>query len=123
MSALCGGARYVFEEVWCGSVWGVGGRVGGVGPLESRGFGRCAFVLGFDESTKGVMTVNDVLFGVRGECVGLWVIGFEVGGIEGAIKVQVNATGACIIGAGVNKMEALTWGRSHALLFIVCSGA
>ena len=123
MSALCGGARYIFEEVWCGSVGGVGGRIGGVGPLESRGFGRGAFVLAFDESAKGVMTVNDVLFGVRRECVGLWVIGCEIGGIEGAIKVKVNATSACVIGAGVDEMEAFTWGRSHALLFVVGGGA
>ena len=51
------------------------------------------------------------------------MIGFEVGGVERAVEVQVYATGACIIGAGVNKVEAFAGGRSHALLFIVCSGA
>ncbi len=85
MTALGGGAGDVLKEVrvfrWrCGR-----GGVGWVGPLEGRGGGGGAFVLGLDESAKGVMAVNDVLLGSGRQCVCLRMIGFEVGGIKGAV--------------------------------------
>ena len=49
------------------------------------------------------------------------MVGFEIGGAKGAIKVEVDTTDACIIFAEVNKVEVFAWWRIHALLFIVRS--
>ncbi len=50
------------------------------------------------------------------------MIGFEVGGIKWAVEVKVNATGAGIIVAFIDEMEAFARRRSHSLLFVVGSG-
>ena len=122
MSAFGGDSRDVVEEVRVCRWWCVRGGGGRVGPLEGWGRGGCTFVLGLDEISKGVMVVDDVLFCIRRERVGLRMIGFEVGGSKRAGEMKVNATSAGIIVAFVNEMEAFARRRSHSLLFVVGSG-
>ena len=46
---------------------------------------------------------NALLRGLR-EVRSLWVIGGEVGGIKGALEVEVDATGPCIVVFEVNEV-------------------
>ena len=100
----------------------VGGGILCVWPLEGLWFGRRAFVLGLDERLEGLMTFYYMLLGGRGECGGLWMVGVKVGGIKGAVQVEVDATGASIIFAYVNEVEVFSRWGFHALLFVVCRG-
>ena len=75
-----------------------------VGPGERCRLDWCALVLCLDEGAEGVMAVDNALLRGLREVRSLWVIGGEVGGIKGALEVEVDATGPCIVVFEVNEV-------------------